>query len=203
MLLHWGAGELPSAVIVDLPQLQSVINRYYFAARQHRREIVDPTENLFSTCKPSWWPSTVTDVREWQAPQGTVKVLLEPDWGKKERSQITNCVLTNHIKVKKKPELKKITTFIFFLIFGSSTVCAAACDAIGRGTNERFSCRRQRSAHAAGRGAVSRGELGRLGGTRTPRIILADFVTSACVVRKWIFANFLSLHDYVNSMQSN
>lgn len=119
VLLPWGTGAFPSAVIVDLPQFQSVINRYYFAAQQQLREIAGPTETLFSTYKPNWWPSAVTDVREWQAPWGTLKVLM----GKKASYQITKCILTNHIKVEKKPEQKKITTFIFFLIFCSDTVC--------------------------------------------------------------------------------
>lgn len=52
----------PSAVVADPPQFQSAINGYYFAAQQQRREIAEPAENSFSTCKASWWPSAVTDV---------------------------------------------------------------------------------------------------------------------------------------------
>lgn len=52
-LLHRGTGELPSAVIADLPQFQSVINRYGFAAQQQHREIANPLRICFRRANPS------------------------------------------------------------------------------------------------------------------------------------------------------
>lgn len=103
---------------------------------------------------------------------------------KKELSQITECVLTNHIKVEEKPELKKITAFIFPLIWHSGTVRAAVRGAANLCTNEQLSHRRQSRAHTAGQGDGSQGHLGTLGRAQTPRNTSANFATSAYAVSK-------------------